>query len=143
VVGVISPWSYPVSLSLMPVVTAIAAGNRVMLKPSKFTPATNNRARVDVQRAVSRRTGRHGQRRRLRILLPAVRHLVFTDRPKDQALARACTEQFLDCGLRQLRLKRSLRLPIYTGNKTSSPLPAGRMVGHSKLAISPATLSRA
>ena len=62
-----------VVVSLKPVVTAIAAGNRVMLKPSKLTPATNNRARVDVQRAVSRRTGRHGQRRRLRILLPAVR----------------------------------------------------------------------
>ena len=41
VVGVISPWNYPVNLSLMPVVTAIAAGNRVMLKPSKFMPATN------------------------------------------------------------------------------------------------------
>ncbi|MEU1939294.1 aldehyde dehydrogenase family protein [Streptomyces coeruleorubidus] len=41
VVGVVSPWNYPVNLSLMPVVTAIAAGNRVMLKPSKFTPATN------------------------------------------------------------------------------------------------------
>lgn len=41
VVGVISPWNYPVNLSLMPVVTAIAAGNRVMLKPSKLTPAAN------------------------------------------------------------------------------------------------------
>ena len=41
VVGIISPWNYPINLSLMPVVTAIAAGNRVMLKPSKFTPATN------------------------------------------------------------------------------------------------------
>jgi len=37
-VGIISPWNYPVNLSLMPVVTAIAAGNRVMLKPSKLTP---------------------------------------------------------------------------------------------------------
>ncbi|TYO67109.1 coniferyl aldehyde dehydrogenase [Bradyrhizobium hipponense] len=42
VVGVMSPWNYPVNLSLMPVVTAIAAGNRVMLKPSEFTPATNS-----------------------------------------------------------------------------------------------------
>ncbi len=41
VVGVISPWNYPINLSLMPVVTAIAAGNRVMLKPSKNTPVTN------------------------------------------------------------------------------------------------------
>lgn len=41
VVGVISPWNYPLYLSLMPVATAIAAGNRVMVKPSKTTPATN------------------------------------------------------------------------------------------------------
>lgn len=41
VVGVISPWNYPINLALMPVITALAAGNRVMLKPSKLTPATN------------------------------------------------------------------------------------------------------
>jgi coniferyl-aldehyde dehydrogenase len=41
VVGVMSPWNYPVNLALMPAATAIAAGNRVMLKPSEFTPATN------------------------------------------------------------------------------------------------------
>ncbi|MEU7748086.1 aldehyde dehydrogenase family protein [Nonomuraea sp. NPDC049158] len=41
VVGVISPWNCPINLSLMPVVTATAAGSRVMLKPSKLTPATN------------------------------------------------------------------------------------------------------
>ncbi|TDW25262.1 coniferyl-aldehyde dehydrogenase [Rhizobium azibense] len=41
VVGVMSPWNYPVNLALMPVATALAAGNRVMLKPSEFTPVTN------------------------------------------------------------------------------------------------------
>lgn len=41
VVGVMSPWNYPLSLPMMPVATAIAAGNRVMIKPSEFTPATN------------------------------------------------------------------------------------------------------
>lgn len=41
VVGVMSPWNYPVNLALAPAITAIAAGNRVMLKPSEFTPATN------------------------------------------------------------------------------------------------------
>jgi coniferyl-aldehyde dehydrogenase len=42
VVGVMSPWNYPVNLALMPAITAIAAGNRVMLKPSEFTPITNS-----------------------------------------------------------------------------------------------------
>ncbi|HMD32281.1 MAG TPA: aldehyde dehydrogenase family protein, partial [Candidatus Acidoferrales bacterium] len=41
VVGIISPWNYPISLSLMPLATAIAAGNRAMIKTSEFTPATS------------------------------------------------------------------------------------------------------
>ncbi len=41
VVGVISPWNFPVSLAFDAMAGAIAAGNRVMLKPSEFTPATS------------------------------------------------------------------------------------------------------
>jgi coniferyl-aldehyde dehydrogenase len=41
VVGVVSPWNYPVQLALGPVITALAAGNRVMLKPSELTPKTS------------------------------------------------------------------------------------------------------
>jgi len=42
VVGIMSPWNFPVGLSLMPLATAIAAGNRAMIKPSEFTPATSD-----------------------------------------------------------------------------------------------------
>ena len=38
VVGILSPWNYPVQLSLGPLVAAIAAGNRAVLKPSEITP---------------------------------------------------------------------------------------------------------
>ncbi len=38
VVGVIGPWNYPLQLNLGPAATALAAGNRVMLKPSELTP---------------------------------------------------------------------------------------------------------
>jgi coniferyl-aldehyde dehydrogenase len=41
VVGVIAPWNYPVNLALAPLAAAVAAGNRVMLKPSEYTPATS------------------------------------------------------------------------------------------------------
>lgn len=41
VVGVISPWNYPVNLALIPLATAIAAGNHVVLKPSEHTPRTS------------------------------------------------------------------------------------------------------
>ncbi len=40
VVGIVAPWNYPVSLALAPLATALAAGNRAMLKPSEFTPET-------------------------------------------------------------------------------------------------------
>jgi coniferyl-aldehyde dehydrogenase len=42
VVGIVAPWNFPVSLALMPLATAIAAGNRAMIKPSEFTPKTSN-----------------------------------------------------------------------------------------------------
>jgi coniferyl-aldehyde dehydrogenase len=38
VVGIISPWNYPLQLTLAPAVGAIAAGNRVMIKPSELVP---------------------------------------------------------------------------------------------------------
>jgi coniferyl-aldehyde dehydrogenase len=42
VVGVIAPWNYPVNLALIPLVSAIGAGNHVMLKPSEHTPRTSD-----------------------------------------------------------------------------------------------------
>ncbi len=38
VVGVISPWNYPLQLALAPTIAALAAGNRVLIKPSELTP---------------------------------------------------------------------------------------------------------
>lgn len=41
VVGIVSPWNYPVQLAMLPLATALAAGNRAIIKPSELTPATN------------------------------------------------------------------------------------------------------
>ncbi len=38
VVGIMVPWNYPLYLAVGPLVDALAAGNRVMLKMSEFTP---------------------------------------------------------------------------------------------------------
>lgn len=38
VVGIISPWNYPLQLAIMPLVGALGAGNRAMIKPSEYTP---------------------------------------------------------------------------------------------------------
>lgn len=41
VVGVVSPWNFPVGLTIGPAAQAFAAGNRVMIKPSEFTEDTS------------------------------------------------------------------------------------------------------
>ena len=41
VVGVISPWNFPVNLTFAPLAGIFAAGNRAMIKPSEFTPRTS------------------------------------------------------------------------------------------------------
>jgi coniferyl-aldehyde dehydrogenase len=41
VVGVIAPWNFPVNMVFSPLAGVLAAGNRAMIKPSEFTPATS------------------------------------------------------------------------------------------------------
>lgn len=39
---IISPWNYPIELTFRPLIGAIAAGNRVIIKPSELSPHTSN-----------------------------------------------------------------------------------------------------
>jgi len=41
VVGMLSPWNFPVNLTFAPLAGIVAAGNRCMIKPSELTPATS------------------------------------------------------------------------------------------------------
>ncbi|MEM9253997.1 MAG: coniferyl aldehyde dehydrogenase [Pseudomonadota bacterium] len=41
VVGIIAPWNFPVNMVFSPMAQVLAAGNRTMVKPSEFTPATS------------------------------------------------------------------------------------------------------
>jgi aldehyde dehydrogenase (NAD+) len=38
---IIAPWNYPYQLALCPLISAVAAGNQVVLKPSELTPSTS------------------------------------------------------------------------------------------------------
>ncbi|NEO15167.1 MULTISPECIES: coniferyl aldehyde dehydrogenase [unclassified Moorena] len=49
VVGVITPWNFPFFLALGPAIQALAAGNRVMIKMSEFTPNANQMLRKVVE----------------------------------------------------------------------------------------------
>ncbi|MDG3085262.1 coniferyl aldehyde dehydrogenase [Vibrio hannami] len=49
VVGIITPWNFPFFLALGPAAQAIAAGNRVLIKMSEFTPHSNKILRKVVE----------------------------------------------------------------------------------------------
>ena len=42
VVGIIAPWNFPLGMVFEPLAGVLAAGNRAMIKPSEFTPATSS-----------------------------------------------------------------------------------------------------
>jgi aldehyde dehydrogenase (NAD+) len=59
---IIAPWNYPFQLALCPLVSAVAAGNQVVLKPSELTGNTaaiieNNNKNVPCQSRYSRWCG--------------------------------------------------------------------------------------
>ncbi|WP_375262685.1 aldehyde dehydrogenase family protein [Palleronia sp.] len=51
-VGILAPWNYPVQLALVPLVAALAGGNRVILHPSEHTPRTAEALKRLVEGAV-------------------------------------------------------------------------------------------
>jgi coniferyl-aldehyde dehydrogenase len=58
VAGVVVPWNYPIFLALGPLVSALAAGNRVMIKMSEFTPRTGQVLAGLLEEALGRDTVR-------------------------------------------------------------------------------------
>ena len=42
IIGIISPWNFPFQLSVVPIMSALVAGNTVILKPSEVTPITGD-----------------------------------------------------------------------------------------------------
>jgi coniferyl-aldehyde dehydrogenase len=53
VVGIVTPWNFPVYLALGPLVAALAAGNRALVKMSEYTPRTTEALRAVLADAFS------------------------------------------------------------------------------------------
>ncbi|MFL0171803.1 aldehyde dehydrogenase family protein [Mycobacterium sp. SMC-13] len=102
VVGVITPWNFPLGLSLLDAVPALLAGAAVVVKPSEFTPLTVAAA-VDGWKAV-------GAPRVLECVTGAaetgaavvdnVDYIQFTGSTRTgKAIAHAAAERLIPCGL--------------------------------------------
>ncbi|HVY88726.1 MAG TPA: coniferyl aldehyde dehydrogenase [Hyphomonadaceae bacterium] len=51
VIGIVSPWNYPLQLALSPLVDVLAAGNRAIIKPSEQTPKFSELLREKISKA--------------------------------------------------------------------------------------------
>ncbi len=106
VVGIISPWNYPLQLALAPLIGVLAAGNRAMIKPSEMTPAFSSAlqraiAATFTQAEVSVVTGDAAIGRQFAAL--PFDHLIFTGstavgREVAQAAAKNLTPVTLELG---------------------------------------------
>lgn len=52
VVLIISPWNYPINLTLIPLIGALASGNCVVIKPSEIAPATSRLLRTELSKYI-------------------------------------------------------------------------------------------
>jgi coniferyl-aldehyde dehydrogenase len=141
VVGVISPWNYPAVLALHPMVDAIAAGNRVMLKPSELTPAFSElirrliAERFDEEEAAVVTGGVEvGQ---AFAALP-FDHLLFTGstavgRPVYQAAARNLTPVTLELGGKSP----AIVCPDYPLDKAARSIAFGKFINAGQTCIAP------
>ncbi len=106
VVGIISPWNYPLQLALAPLIGALAAGNRALLKPSELTPAFSHALAASIAKSfaadeVSVVTGDAAVGKQFAAL--PFDHLVFTGstavgREVAQAAAKNLTPVTLELG---------------------------------------------
>lgn len=54
VVLIIAPWNYPIQLTLVPLIGALAAGNCVVIKPSEIAPATSQLLATELPKYINR-----------------------------------------------------------------------------------------
>lgn len=131
VVGIVAAWNYPLQLALSPALGALAAGNRVMIKPSEHAPGLAQALRQAVARyfAPGEMVVLPGDAEmgKLFVQLP-FDHLVFTGstavgRQVAQAAARNLTPVTLELGGKS---------PVLIDRSANVPL-AARRIAYAKL----------
>ncbi len=127
IVGIIGPWSSPVVLTLAPLAGALAAGNRVVIKPSERTPRTARVlqemcARAFHEEEVAVVLG--GQSMATAIAANGVDHIVYTGGAEGgRAILRAAAEKFIS-----VTLAMGGKCPVIVGRSADVKLAAHRVM---------------
>jgi coniferyl-aldehyde dehydrogenase len=141
VIGIIAPWNYPFSLALMPLATAIAAGNRAMLKPSEFTPETGGLlagmlAETFPEEQVAVVTGDAAVGAAFATL--PFDHLLFTgSTPVGRAVMRAASENLVPVTLELGGKSPAIVAPGHAQDRTAVSIAFGKLANAGQTCIAP------
>jgi coniferyl-aldehyde dehydrogenase len=141
VIGVISPWNFPVNLTFAPLAGILAAGNRCMIKPSEFTPASSALMAELIGRAFDERevavvTG--GPQTGADFAALPFDHLLFTGATSvARHVMRAAAENLVP-----VTLELGGKSPVIVGRsadvqKTTDAIMAGKLMNAGQICLAP------
>ena len=141
VVGVLSPWNYPANLALVPTVNALAAGNRVMLRPSSQTPRTAEVLRQLIEAALPADVAQVvvGSREvAYQMLELPFDHLVFTGSTSvGRSVMRAAAENLTPVTLELCGKSPAVVHPTYPVKKAAERIIAGKLLNAGQTCFAP------
>lgn len=141
VIGIISPWNYPLLLALSPLTDALAAGNRAMIKPSELTPCFSDLladliARHFPLEQITVVTGGVDTARAFSAL--PFDHLVFTGSTAvGRHVMRAAAENLTPVTLELGGKSPAIVAPDYSIDKAASSIAFGKFVNAGQTCIAP------
>jgi len=144
IVGIMAPWNYPVQLALLPAVDALAAGNRVAVKPAEATPRTAAIIATVLDRAWGpgiARVVQGGPAVAAEFAAQPWDHLVFTGGTETgRKVARAAAEGLVPLTLELGGKCPALVLPGAALDRTAQAILAGKAVNAGQTCIAPDTV---
>jgi len=126
VVGLITPWNFPLTMVFVPLAQMLAAGNRVMIKPSEATPLTSAFFKEVF--------GRHFDESEIAVVTGAVKtseafsnqpwdHLMFTGAPAVGKLVMRAASQHLT----PVTLELGGKSPVFVGKSANIDMVTERV----------------
>lgn len=141
VIGIVAPWNYPLALALMPLATAIAAGNRAMIKPSECTPETSRLlgrmlAEIFPEEQVALVTGDAAVGAAFASL--PFDHLLFTGSTQvGRAVMRAASENLTPVTLELGGKSPVIIAPSHAGDRAASNIAFGKLANAGQTCVAP------
>jgi coniferyl-aldehyde dehydrogenase len=141
VVGIVSPWNYPLLLALSPLVAALAAGNGALLKPSELAPQTSELLRDLVAEVfapdhVAVVTGDSGLGEAF-VRLP-FDHLIFTGSTRvGKLVMRAASENLVPVTLELGGKSPTIVGPDFSPRLAATRIMAGKLLNAGQTCLAP------